>query len=127
MNDYNRPEKLKIINGTMYQMEERLETIERELAQLEEHERITASVHWRDGKYLVLVYPTDKDGNRKRQYIGSDPAKVKEALDAVQRQERYEQLSQEKLDLRHKINWIDHDLSNLVYKLKTYAEEPQNV
>lgn len=48
----------------------------------------------RDGKgaYLRLVYPTDKDGKRRRVYIGNKKEKIEEALQRIENYKAYHQL-----------------------------------
>lgn len=53
---------------------------------------IYAKPHYRQGKYLYLIYPM-KDGQRRREYIGADPEKIQEALQAINRVHEYEALS----------------------------------
>ena len=53
---------------------------------------IYAKPHYRQGKYLYLIYPM-KDGERRREYIGADPKKIQEALQAINRVHEYEMLS----------------------------------
>ncbi len=53
---------------------------------------IYAKPHYRQGKYLYLIYPM-KDGERRREYIGADPKKIQEALQAINRVHEYEALS----------------------------------
>ncbi len=45
---------------------------------------VDARPHYREGKYLYLVYP-QRDGERKREYIGAEPAKVKAAFARIDR------------------------------------------
>ena len=45
---------------------------------------IRATPYYRDNKYLYLIYPTDH-GSRQREYIGSDPAMIAEALAKLDR------------------------------------------
>lgn len=66
----------------------RLETLHAEAARLQSLEPVTATPHWRKDshgqpRYLYLIYP-QKDGQRERTYVGSDPVKVAAALDRVQ-------------------------------------------
>ena len=53
---------------------------------------IYAKPHYRQGKYLYLIFPM-KDGVRRREYIGADPKKIQEALQAINRVYEYEMLS----------------------------------
>ena len=65
------------------------------LVRMHELERaglIYAKPHYRQGKYLYLIYPM-KDGERRREYIGADPEKIESALQAINRVHEYEALS----------------------------------
>ena len=62
----------------------------KEIAALEQQGATQATEHWREGKYLYLLHPT-RDGKRKREYIGRDPAKVQAAQDRVDRYKKAEQ------------------------------------
>jgi len=53
---------------------------------------IYAKPHYRQGKYLYLIYPM-KDGDRRREYIGADHEKIESALQAINRVHEYEALS----------------------------------
>lgn len=60
--------------------------LEKRRAILEEMERLEAqgltdaNPHWREGKYLYLIHPTQPDGSRRREYVGNDPERVGPAL-----------------------------------------------
>ena len=49
--------------------------------------------HWREGRYLYLVHP-QHDGERKREYVGTDPKKIKAAQDAIARARDYDALAE---------------------------------
>ena len=68
----------------------------KEIAALEEQGATQATEHWREGRYLYLLHPT-RDGKRKREYIGRDPAKVQAAQDRV---DRYKKAEQHRTDAR---------------------------
>lgn len=68
------------------------EQCEGDLTKLAELGTIRASEHWRDGKYLYLIHPTDSCGQRKREYIGADPDKVANARAAMARQRAADEL-----------------------------------
>jgi len=54
---------------------------------------IYATEHWREGRYLYLVHP-QHDGERKREYVGTDPKKIKAAQDAIARARDYDALAE---------------------------------
>lgn len=67
-----------------------------ELRRLDADGRIYATPHYRAGRYLYLIHPT-KDGERRRDYIGADPAKVADALRQVDNARNYDALEAEML------------------------------
>jgi len=73
-----------------------LQVNEQEMEALSNTGLIYAHEHWRQGKYLYLIYPTDANGNRKREYIGCDPSRIQAARDGIQRAKDYDRLSEEK-------------------------------
>jgi hypothetical protein len=56
---------------------------------------IKATPYYRDDKYLYLIYPSDH-GSRQREYIGSDPDQIAEALAKL---DRWGELQQAKAHL----------------------------
>lgn len=73
----------------------------------------TSKPTYRDGKYLYLVGPM-VDGSRTREYVGSDPAKIAEALAKVDRQKQYDELKNELAGLERRLSGIQSDLIRLV-------------
>ncbi|NMG32605.1 hypothetical protein [Aromatoleum evansii] len=73
-------------------LDDHREQCERDLTKLAELGTIRASEHWRDGKYLYLIHPTDSCGQRKREYIGADPDKVANARAAMARERAADEL-----------------------------------
>jgi hypothetical protein len=76
-----------------------IEEIEARLRELTAQGLIRAIPDWRTskrkrGEHLTLVFPADAAGKRPRKYIGRDPAKVQEALDALARAEEYDRLTE---------------------------------
>ncbi|QQD20353.1 PAS domain S-box protein [Oceanospirillaceae bacterium ASx5O] len=65
-----------------------------ELEQMSDQPRIDATPFWHQGRYLYLIQP-QINGKRTRRYIGSQPDNVKDALAAIRRHQRYEQIQQE--------------------------------
>lgn len=52
---------------------------------------IYAKTHMRQGKYLYLIYPM-QDGERKREYVGTDAKKIEETHAAIERAKEYDAL-----------------------------------
>lgn len=76
-----------------------LATLDHEIMALELEGTSNASAHWREGKYLCLIYPME-DGQRRREYIGNKPDNVQVALDRVKRHKRCQQLRRERARVR---------------------------
>lgn len=63
---------------------------EQNLKNLEAAGVIRAGIWWKDGKYLYVVHPRYQGDNRRREYIGADPEKVKTTLDAIERAKQHD-------------------------------------
>ena len=110
-------DQVELLASALNEVNNKISAIEAEIEELEKSGISNASPWWKQGKYLYLVYKTDDDGNRQRQYIGSEPAAVEEALARIERFSKW-------IDLRTKLNEIrsrersarqsiDHALWNL--------------
>ena len=64
--------------------------LNQQLIELKSKGLIYATEHWKDGKYMTLLYPIQPGKPRQRKYVGNDPAKVKEAQEQIQRAKEYE-------------------------------------
>jgi hypothetical protein len=81
--------------GQLARLYAEIEQTEAQMRALAEKGLVRAVPDWRTsrkGEYLTLVFPAQEDGKRPRQFIGRDPAKVKEALDGLDRAEEYDRL-----------------------------------
>jgi hypothetical protein len=88
-----------------------------EIRDLETSGITDASMYWRDGKFLYLNHPS-QNGERVREYVGSDPDKIKEAKAQVERYQRWVKLQSE---LRHITNGLvaaEHGLEDVSERLK---------
>lgn len=99
-----------------------IEEIEARLRELAAHGLIRAIPDWRTskrkkGEHLTLVFPTDATGKRPRKYIGRDPAKVQEALDAIARAEEYDRLTNKLYGLMAGSVAASCHLSNAIHSL----------
>lgn len=73
-----------------------LTSLKAALADLEAAGLTDGKPTWNSGKYLYMYHPDPgKKGGRDRRYIGSDPAKVRSALEAVQRTEVHQRLKKQ--------------------------------
>jgi len=94
-----------------------LADVQARMAVLQKAGMIKASEWWKDQKYLYLVYPTN-GVTRKREYIGTDPAKISAARDAIVRQADYARLDQVRLQLERQILQARGTLQRAVYELR---------
>lgn len=65
--------------------------LDREIDEIERLGWCDAKPYYRDNKYLYLIYPM-QDGERKREYIGSNPEAIEEALARIERMDKYQEL-----------------------------------
>jgi len=65
----------------------------RQMGELKSKGLIYATEHWKDRKYMTLLYPIRAGEPRKREYVGKDPVKVQEAKDKIQRAKEYDALA----------------------------------
>lgn len=79
--------------------------------------------HWRDGKYLYLVYPVKEDGTRFREYIGCDPQRIDAALKRVERFARWIYLRGLRDDLKEKHRRAWSGLNSVYWSLKASEKE----
>lgn len=72
-----------------------LKDIAEQMAALKKAGLIYANEHMKDGKYLVLLHPSQAGDKRVREYVGKDTQKIKEARDAIQRAKDYDELGRQ--------------------------------
>ena len=97
---------------------EKRDTLKVEIQELEDAGIADATPHYREGKYLYLIYPTHSDGSRKREYIGVKPEAVQEALAKVERFKVHATKSGELKDLESKLGSAEHELSQVLNHLR---------
>ncbi len=91
--------KLALLTNRILMIPSKIEALESELnrtyermKELEKAGLIYGRVHWRGKKYMLIVSPM-KNGERPNPtYIGSDPAKIKDAEEGILRAVEYDQL-----------------------------------
>ena len=88
-------EKLETTNG-------QIEALTNQLEDLETAGIANATEYWRDDRYLYLIYPMTA-GERRREYIGSQPAKVQSAIDSVDRYKLYSRLRDQRATLQQEL------------------------
>jgi hypothetical protein len=89
-----------------------------EIQELEDAGIAGANPHYREDKYLYLIYPTQPDGSRKREYIGNKPEAVQEALARVERFKVHATKSRELRDLESTLRSAGYELSQILERLR---------
>lgn len=92
-----------------------------ELERLKKAGRIYATASYKDGKYLYLIYPTQADGSRKREYIGADTVKIQHALHQIYNAQSYDNLMRETNYLKNTLKMVQNKLNDLIYTLERIA------
>lgn len=101
MNIYPKDQQQKVTRA-IASLEKNRQELVGEMVKIERQGMAHASPWWRDGKYLYLVYPMT-NGRRKREYIGCDEARIKEALARIERDKEYQKLQKDLEQLGCKI------------------------
>lgn len=80
---------------------------------------VDAKPHYRDGKYLYLIYPM-VNGERRREYIGADQNKIQDALDAIERKSEIENLENRLADISSAISQTKYFLAKAIASAFSY-------
>lgn len=72
------------------------------------------------GKYLRLVFPTNRKGERRREYIGADPDNIQAALDKIERSKRRHQVLAELRKIEKAARAVQADLAHAFASLHTW-------
>ena len=73
------------------------------------------------GKYLRLVYPTDRQtGQRRKVYVGADPAAIETARARVDRRRRWETLSANLAQLDRVLAETERQLTSMERELRRW-------
>lgn len=67
----------------------------RRMHELEKQGLIYATEHWKDRKYMMLLYPIKPGKPRQREYVGNDETKVKDAQAKIQRAKDFDALAEQ--------------------------------
>lgn len=110
-------EKLNFVKSALDQLHLTVAQMEQEVTSLEGQEMFYASEWWKDGKYLYLVFPSDRDGKRERRYIGCDPEKVSEARASITRWHYHKELDDKLQNKKLQLRAREYDLGFLVQRL----------
>jgi len=107
---------LKKLTGSLEAAETARLELRKELARLQKQGLTNAKAHWRGGKYLYLIHPKEPgEEKRKREYVGIEEAKVKEALDRIERTRLYEAKASELAHLDRYVSRMAEGLNHLTY------------
>ena len=91
-----KPSQLRQIVAALPRL---IDGIDRELREvcsrmkvLEKNGLVYATEHWRDDRYLYLIYPMT-GGDRRREYVGADSVKIAEARAGIERGREFDELA----------------------------------
>jgi len=90
--------------------------LDEQMCEVQEQGIVEATPYWRENtkkngqvvSYLYLIHP-QKDGKRKREYIGVDPSKQQVALCMVENFERFHELQQRHRNARNAYLSLSND------------------
>jgi len=111
-------EIMELLDRTKAAAESLARSIQTETDEMEKLKRaglIYAGTWYKAGKYLYLVYPSDGNGDRKRDYIGADEDKITTALAGIERGQKYNQCKARKEALQSKMNRMKQYLNAARY------------
>lgn len=78
---------------------------------------IYAAEHWREGRYLYLIFPM-RDGQRpKPAYVGCDPARIAEAQAALARAVEFDALAEQQRRLEWLVDSVARQLRSTLAEL----------
>jgi len=97
-----------------------IDQIDREVARITERMTalrkaglIYASPYWREKKYFYLIHPTTTEG-RKREYVGTDTAKIEQATAAIERATEYDLLHAQREQKLRELSHIEIQLGHVL-------------
>lgn len=93
------------------QLQDAIQAEQEKMRALTEAGLIRAGTWYKNGTYLYLIHPSDGFGYRKREYVGADPAKVKAALDSIERAKQYD-------DAKARASLLQQKLHSTTYHLR---------
>ena len=97
------------------ELEASIQAVDKRMAELKAAGLIYATEHWRkdaagEPKFLYLLYPSRAGEKLRRDYVGSDPAKVAEARAGIARAQEYDQLADQQRGLTGRVYHVSSDL-----------------
>ncbi|MDP2785766.1 MAG: hypothetical protein Q8O38_14415 [Sulfurimicrobium sp.] len=79
-----------------------IEKLENEKTEIENKGYSFGAIHYKAGKYAYLIHP-QQNGERIREYIGTDPEKIANAHAQIARAQRHQQLLKEINQLENRL------------------------
>jgi hypothetical protein len=91
------------------ELESKMAAVDAQMAALEKAGLIYATEHWRKDasgelKYFYLLYPQKPDEARRREYIGSDAAKIEAARAGMRRAQEFDGLAAKLATMRSQVS-----------------------
>lgn len=111
-------EKLEFIAHSFGLIEEKLQVLDKQIRDLERKQMTCAKEWYKAGKYLYLVYPTDSQGHRKREYIGADPKRIQSAKERLQCFALHRDLVQTRESILEEVSRRKYDIDWLYSRAK---------
>jgi len=102
-------------SSSIEKLSARHESVAERIALLKKLGTSNAVEFWKAGKYLYLNYPlkeSGKDGRRRREYIGNDPAEVAAARESIARHKELVELQSEAADIERIIEAAGESMQN---------------
>jgi hypothetical protein len=111
---------LVIVDQAITYLRSRRETLVEEATRLEQLQPVLAIPHWRKDRhgqprYLYLIHPTQGDGSRKREYIGTDPEAQVEALARVKAWDELQTIESGMREIVHRLAAITGHLARALH------------
>lgn len=117
--DDERNTTLAQIDRAILKLQQDQVILDMERCELLQLNPVQATPHWRkvngERRYLILLYPTDAEGNRRRPYVGSKPDKVAAALAQVQAHEDLQQVTRQIDDITARLTAVDRLLQRALH------------
>lgn len=111
-------EVLRKIERLIIEKNEEVHQLRQKIKALKKQGTVNASLHYRASRYLYLIHPTDSNGNRKREYVGAEPQKIKEAQDKVNRFHQVIDLERKLAREESKLSHTENHLNNITRTLQ---------
>lgn len=93
--------------GQLAKLDAILAAIAARMAELKRAGMIYAAEHWREGRYLYLIFPMKNGQRPKPAYVGCDPARIAEAQAALARAVEFDALAEQ----QRRLEWLADSVS----------------